>query len=73
MSAEPTLLIGRCSFWPESRDPEAWLRALVALADAAETSGTQSWTSPRAIGDAVLRGHLSRRGVPGLFPASPPT
>jgi len=67
MSAEPTLLIGRCSFWPESRDPEAWLRALIALAGAAEKSGTQSWTSPRAVGETVLRGHLTRRGVPGLF------
>ena len=63
----PTLLIGRCSFWPEARDPEAWLRALVTLAQAAENAGTQSWTSPRAVGDTVLRGHLSRRGVPGLF------
>ena len=67
MSEQPTLLIGRCSFWPEARDPEAWLRALVALSRAAETSGTQTWTSPRTVGDTVLRGHLSRRGVPGLF------
>lgn len=71
MSAEPTLLIGRCSFWPESRDPEAWLRALVALAPAAEKSGTQSWTSPRAVGNTVLRGRLSRRGVTGLFGLAP--
>jgi len=67
MSTIPTLLIGRCSFWPEARDPEAWLRALVTLAQAAEKSGTQSWASPRALGDTVLRGHLSRRSVPGLF------
>jgi hypothetical protein len=67
MSAPPTILIGRCSFWPEARDPEAWLRALVTLSNAAAKSGTQSWTSPRAVGDTVLRGHLSRRGVPGLF------
>ena len=67
MSAEPTLLIGRCSFWPESRDPEAWLRALVTLAGAAERSGTRSWTSPRALANTVLRGRLSRRGIPGLF------
>ena len=72
MSAAPTLLIGRCSFWPEARDPEAWLRALVALADAASKSGTQSWTSPRALANTVLRGHLSRRGVPGLFGLAPP-
>lgn len=67
MSTTPALLLGRCSFWPEARDPEAWLRALVTLSEAAAKSGTQSWTSPRAIGDTVLRGHLSRRGVPGLF------
>ena len=67
MSESPTILIGRCSFWPEARDPEAWLRALVTLSQAAEKSGTKSWTSPRAVGDTVLRGHLSRRGVPGLF------
>ena len=67
MTAQQTVLIGRCSFWPEARDPEAWLRALVILAGAAEKSGTQSWTSPRAVGNVVLRDHLSRRGVPGLF------
>ena len=67
MRAAPTILISRCSFWPEARDPEAWLRALVTLSTAAAQSGTQSWTSPRAVGDTVLRGHLSRRGVPGLF------
>ena len=67
MSASQTILIGRCSFWPEARDPEAWLRALVTLAQAAEQSGTQTWTSPRLLGNAVLRGHLSRRGIPGLF------
>jgi hypothetical protein len=67
MSTPPTHLIGRCSFWPEARDPEAWLRALVTLSNAAEKSGTQTWTSPRTLGDTVLKGHLSRRGVPGLF------
>ena len=67
MSESPTILIGRCSFWPEARDPEAWLRALVTLGQVAEKSGTTSWTSPRAVGDTLLRGHLSRRGVPGLF------
>ena len=61
------LLIGRCSFWPEARDPEAWLRALVALSNSAAKSASNAWTSPRAVGDTVLRGHLSRRGVPGLF------
>src|SRR5258705_39642 len=66
MSMPPDLLIGRCSFWPEARDPEAWLRALVTLSNADAQSG-MSWTSPRAVGDIVLRGHLSRRGVPGLF------
>ena len=75
MSAEPILLIRRCSYWPESRDPEAWLRALTALSQAAAKSGTESWTSPRAVGEAVLRGHISRRAVPGLFgiaPGEPP-
>jgi hypothetical protein len=67
MNAPPTILIGRCSFWPEARDPEAWLRALAALAQAAEKSGTKTWTSPRSMGNTGLRGHLSRRGVPGLF------
>ena len=67
MSESPTILIGRCSFWPEARDPEAWLRALVTLGQVAEKSGTTSWTSPRAVGDTLLRGHLSRRGGPGLF------
>ena len=67
MSAEQKILIGRCSFWPEARDPEAWLRGLVALAGAAEKSGTASWKTPRGLGERVLRGHLSRRGVPGLF------
>ncbi|MEI6656527.1 MAG: hypothetical protein WCP45_17325 [Verrucomicrobiota bacterium] len=66
MIKQPTLLIGRCSFWPEARDPEAWFRALVTLADA-EKSGTQAWTHPRSMSNTVLRGHLSRRGVPGLF------
>jgi hypothetical protein len=66
MSKPATLLIGRCSFWPEARDPEAWLRALATLADA-ENSGTQAWTNPRTMSNTVLRGHLSRRGVPGLF------
>jgi len=66
MNQAATLLIGRCSFWPEARDPEAWLRALATLADAAQT-GTLAWPHPRALGDTVLRGHLSRRGVPGLF------
>jgi hypothetical protein len=75
MTTPPTMLIGRCSFWPEARDLEAWLRAMEALTRAAEKSGTQPWTSPRAVGNAVLRGHLSRRGVPGLFglaPGKPP-
>ena len=67
MSTPPTLLIGRCSFWPEARDPEAWLRALVTLSNAAEKMDTRTWTSPRIVGDTVLKGHLSRRGVPGLF------
>lgn len=67
MSEDRTILIGRCSFWPESRDPEAWLRALVVLSNASANAETETWTGPRAIGDKVLRGHLSRRGVPGLF------
>ena len=67
ISTPPTILIGRCSFWPEARDPEAWLRALVRLSIAAVSAGTQLWTSPRAVGDTALRGRLSRRGVPGLF------
>lgn len=66
MSKQATLLIGRCSFWPEARDPEAWFRALVTLADA-EKSSTQAWTHPRAMSNTALRGHLSRRSVPGLF------
>jgi hypothetical protein len=66
MREPATLLIGRCSFWPEARDPEAWLRALGTLAEA-EQSGPQAWTSPRTMSNTVLRGHLSRRGVPGLF------
>jgi len=67
MTTPPTLLINRCSFWPEARDPEAWLRGLATLSTAAAQSGTSTWTSPRAVGDTVLRGHVSRRGVPGLF------
>ena len=66
MSETPIFLIGRCSFWPEARDPEAWLRALVTLSDV-EEAGRPSWTGPRALANTVLRGHLSRRGVPGLF------
>lgn len=67
MSAERKILIGRCSFWPEARDPEAWFRGLVALTEMAEKSGTASWKTPQGVGERVLRGHLSRRGVPGLF------
>ncbi len=67
MNASRNILIGRCSFWPEARNPEAWLRALVALDSAAKISGTQPWHSPRAVGEGVLRSDLSRRGVPGLF------
>lgn len=67
MSGPQNILIGRCSFWPEARDPEAWLRALVTLAQAAEKPDARKWTSPRLVANTVLRGHLSRRGVPGLF------
>jgi hypothetical protein len=66
MSGISELLIGRCSFWPEARDPESWFRALRVLSSAAK-AGNATWKSPRTLGDTVLKGHLSRRGVPGLF------
>lgn len=74
MSGISELLIGRCSFWPEARDPEAWFRALRVLFGTAK-DGSATWKSPRMLGDTVLKGHLSRRGVPGLFGLdhTPPT
>ena len=65
MNDSADLLIGRCSFWPEARDPEAWLRALDLLSRA-EASGEIRWSSPRGLANTTLRGHLSRRAVPGL-------
>lgn len=70
MTATPDILIGRCSFWPEARDPEAWFRALETLAQA-EANGETHWTGPRALANTTLRGHLSRRAVPGLFGIDP--
>jgi hypothetical protein len=70
MSESPTLFIGRCSFWPEARDPEAWLRALAKLEAEGQKPGAK-WTSPRTVGNTVLRGTISRRAVPGLFGLEP--
>ncbi|WP_441256799.1 hypothetical protein AB7Z32_40120 [Bradyrhizobium sp. 482_C4_N1_1] len=60
------LYLERPSFWTDTRDGEAWFRALATLmrADPALCSG-----SPRAVWQHVLSKTLSRRTALGLFGA----
>jgi hypothetical protein len=52
---------------PRTTIPEAWFRALDALAEVAERTPLTS--SPRAVADNHLVGVISRRGAAGLFGA----
>lgn len=62
-----TLHLERPSFWTETRDPEAWFRALDVLSRAEQSAlkGT-----PRAVWDHALAKTLSRRTALGLFGAA---
>src|SRR5437773_1830304 len=61
------LHLERPSFWTDTRDGEAWFRALVTLkrADPSLLSG-----SPRSVWQRVLSKTLSRRTALGLFGAA---
>ena len=61
------LYLERPSFWSDTRDGEAWFRALAMLkrADPALLSG-----SPRVVWQHVLSKNLSRRTALGLFGAA---
>ena len=63
------LHLERPAFWTENNDPEAWFRALEALADLA--GRTALIGTPRTVADHHLAGVISRRGAGGLFGAFP--
>jgi hypothetical protein len=63
-----TLYLERPAFWTEVGDPEAWLRALDAIAIAAEH--TSQTGTPRTVAERCLVGVLAWRGAIGLFGVS---
>jgi hypothetical protein len=62
-----TLYLERPSFWTETRDGEAWFRALVVLSQAPPA---QLVGSPRSVWQQALSKSLSRRTALGLFGAT---
>jgi hypothetical protein len=60
-----TLHLERPAFWTETSDPEAWFRALNALA-AADGRVLESGT-PRTVAERGLVGVIAWRGAAGLF------
>jgi hypothetical protein len=67
MMKRTQLHLERPAFWTENNDPEAWFRALTALAEIATRAPLTG--SPRAVTEHFLAGVISRRGATGLFGA----
>lgn len=55
------------SFWPEPREPEAWLRTLAYLDELSGGETPPTISGPRGVWDQLLSRRISRRSVPGLF------
>ena len=61
----PVLYLERPAFWTEASDPEAWFRALQAIALAAKQ--TPQTGTPRTVAERCLVGTIAWRGAAGLF------
>jgi len=59
------LHLERPAFWTEAGDPEAWFRALEAIAGAAQH--TPQTGTPRTVAERCLVGVIAWRGAAGLF------
>lgn len=59
------------SFWPEPREPEAWLRTLAYLDELSSGDTPQTIAGPRSAWEQCLSRRISRRSVPGLFGLAP--
>jgi hypothetical protein len=60
-----TLHLDRPAFWTETRDPEAWFRALDVLVKA--ISECPQTGTPRTVAERCLVGVIAWRGAAGLF------
>jgi hypothetical protein len=63
--SDHSLFLERPAFWTEVGDPEAWFRALVAIATAAQN--TPQVGTPRTVAERCLVGVIAWRGAVGLF------
>lgn len=63
MNKKISIMLAPPSFWPEPRDPAAWLRALAILAKSEKTTFSGYWST----WEQYLTKTISRRSTPGLF------
>jgi hypothetical protein len=66
MNSSTVIRLARPSFWPEARDPEAWLRALAEL-DRITGASDMPIAGPWSSWEHHLANLLPRRSVAGLF------